>query len=144
MKISHVQEMRDADASAISEYGITQEILMENAGQAAFFAIQQSMEIKHKSILLFCGVGNNGGDGLVMARKLHSNGANVSILLLGDPQKFAGSAKLNYEIAVKFKLDMRRLESAEFAESPLKNADIIIDAIFGTGLARDVAVCIKK
>jgi len=87
MKISRVQEMRDADTSAIANFGITQEILMENAGNAAYFTILQAMEIESKKFVFFCGSGNNGGDGLVVARKLHSNGAQVSIFLMGDPKK---------------------------------------------------------
>lgn len=144
MKISRVQEMRDADASAIANYGITQEILMENAGQAASFAIQKTMDIENKKFVFFCGAGNNGGDGLVVARKLHSNSAQVSIFLLGDPQNFSGAAQLNYEIAQKLNLPMQQLQSAEEAQMDIVNADAIIDAIFGTGLARDVGGLFKE
>ncbi len=138
MKISRVQEMRDADARAIADFGIPQEILMENAGQAAAFVLQNAIEIENKKCLFFCGVGNNGGDGLVVARKLHSNGAKVSIFLLNDPHKFSGSAKLNYEIVQKLQLSIRRLQSAAEAQTEVTKADVIIDAIFGTGLAREV------
>jgi len=144
MKISRVQEMRDADALAISKFGITQEILMENAGQAAFFAIQKSVEIKGKNILIFCGVGNNGGDGLVVARKLHSNGADVTVFLMGDPQKFQGSAKLNYGITQKLNLPIKKISSLQDAEQDITHADILIDAIFGTGLVRNVGGLYKE
>ena len=144
MKISRVQEMREADASAIADFGFSQEILMENAGNAAFFTIQQVMAVDAKKFVVFCGVGNNGGDGLVVARKLHSNGARVSIFLLGDPQKFTGSAKLNYEIAQKLNLPVKRLQSAAEAQGDVSRADAIIDALFGTGLSREVGGLYKE
>ena len=80
MKISHVNEMRDMDLRAIEEYGIAQEILMENAGQAAYFTILKEFGIKNKTFVTFCGVGHNGGDGLVVTRKIYSNGGKVTVL----------------------------------------------------------------
>ena len=74
MKISHVNEIRNLDRRAIDKYGITQEILMENAGQAAYFTILKEFGIKNKNFVTFCGVGHNGGDGLVVTRKIYSNG----------------------------------------------------------------------
>lgn len=62
MKISRVNEMRNLDRRAIEEYGITQEILMENAGQASYFTILKEFGVKNKNFVFFCGVGNNGGD----------------------------------------------------------------------------------
>ncbi len=64
MKISLLNEIRDMDRRAIEEYGIAQEILMENAGQAAYFTILKEFGIRNKNFVCFCGVGNNGGDGL--------------------------------------------------------------------------------
>ncbi len=144
MKVSTVQQMRDLDRQAIEQYGITQEILMENAGQASFFTIIQHMDIGGKRFVFFCGVGNNGGDGLVVARKIHSNGGNVHIFILGDPAKFKGSAALNYKIANKLGLPMEVLKTVRPAVKAVSEGDAIIDAIFGTGLTRQVQGVHKK
>ena len=69
MKVSYVNEMRNLDRQAIDEYGITQEILMGNAGQAAYFTILKEFGIKNKNFVTFCGVGHNSSDGLVVTRK---------------------------------------------------------------------------
>ena len=74
MKISQVNEMRNLDCRDIAEYGITQTILMEKAGQAAYFTILKEFGIKNKTFVTFCGLGHNDGDGLVVTRKIYSNG----------------------------------------------------------------------
>ena len=99
MKISLVNEMRTMDRRAMEEFNIPQEILMENAGQAAYFTILKELGVKNKKFIVFCGIGNNGGDGLVVARKIHSNGGQVSVFILGDSSKFKGAAKLNFDMA---------------------------------------------
>jgi len=110
MKVSTVEQMRDLDKTSMEKYGLTEEILMENAGEAAYFVILKNFGIKNKKFIIFCGTGNNGGDGLVVARKIHSNGGIVKIYLLGDEKKFKGAAKLNFEIVSKIPLlDMLNL-----------------------------------
>ena len=138
MKVSTVEQMRDLDKTSIEKYGLTEEILMENAGEAAYFVILKNFGIKNKKFIIFCGTGNNGGDGLVVARKIHSNGGIVKIYLLGDEKKFKGAAKLNFEIVSKIPLDIRYVKSIEDVEIDVLHSDAIVDAIFGTGLARDV------
>ncbi|MCJ7624644.1 MAG: NAD(P)H-hydrate dehydratase [Anaerolineaceae bacterium] len=139
MKISKVLEMRAMDQSAIEEYGIREEILMENAGLAFYAVLSKKLDIKGRGFLIFCGIGNNGGDGLVIARKIHSNGGHVKIILLGDPEKFQGASKTNYEICKKISLDMRVInDNMDVISTLLSNCDVIIDAIFGTGLSRNV------
>ena len=138
MKLSTVEEMRNLDKCSIEEYGFPQEVLMENAGNAAYFIILKNFGIKNKSFVVFCGIGNNGGDGLVVARKIHSNGGNVKVYLLGDEKKFKGAAKTNFEIASKIPLNIEHVESIEAVKLDIVHADAIVDAIFGTGLIRDV------
>ena len=138
MKLSTVKEMRNLDKCSIEEYGFPQEVLMENAGNAAYFIILKNFGIKNKSFVVFCGIGNNGGDGLVVARKIHSNGGNVKVYLLGDEKKFKGAAKTNFEIASKIPLNIEHVESIEAVKLDIVHADAIVDAIFGTGLVRDV------
>ena len=138
MKICTVDHMRNLDQRAIDEYGIPQEILMENAGQALFFQIIQNYAVKNKHYVFFCGVGNNGGDGLVVARKVHSNGGNTQVFLLNDPQKYKGAAKLNLQLAKKMGLNITHLKDIREAEKAIRNAEVVVDAIFGTGITRDV------
>jgi len=138
MKVSTVEEMRNLDKCSIEECGFPQEILMENAGEAAYFVILKDFGIKNKRFVIFCGIGNNGGDGLVVARKIYSNGGDVKIYLLGDEKKFKGAAKTNFEIASKIPLNIEHVESIEAVKLDILHSDAIVDAIFGTGLTRNV------
>ncbi|MEA1981232.1 MAG: NAD(P)H-hydrate dehydratase [candidate division Zixibacteria bacterium] len=138
MKISQVNEMRNLDRQAIDEYGITQEILMENAGQAAYFTILKEFGIKNKNFVTFCGVGHNGGDGLVVTRKIYSNGGKVTVFILGDRSKFRGAAKQNFDIVNKLQIKVIDLQDVSLALETINSSDAIIDAIFGTGLDREV------
>jgi len=138
MKISDVNQMRDLDQRAITEFGIPDEILMENAGQATYFVILNELGIKGRNFLVFCGTGNNGGDGLVVARKIHSNGGKVKVLLLGNEVKFRGAAKKNFEIISHLPIEVHHIASTESISSDLSQAEAIVDAILGTGLEREV------
>jgi hydroxyethylthiazole kinase-like uncharacterized protein yjeF len=139
MKVCSVAEMRALDCMAIEKYGIPEEILMENAGLAAFSLLNEKVGIRGKHFLVICGAGHNGGDGLVVARKIHSNGGVVKVYILGDPAKFDGPAKLNYEMLTRLPVEVQRLASIEALEMELAHCDAVVDAIFGTGLIREVS-----
>ncbi len=138
MKISSVTEMRNLDRTAMDEYGIADELLMENAGLAVFQIVQEKIGVKDKSFVVFSGAGNNGGDGFVVARKIHSNGGLVKVYLLGNPEKYKGAARLNFDIIGKLPVVVEPLESADAAKADIFHCDAVVDAIFGTGLVRDV------
>jgi len=138
MKVSKVKEMRNLDRSAMDEFGISQDLLMENAGQAVYFVILKEFGVKNKKFAVFCGIGNNGGDGLVVARKIHSNGGEVKVFLLDDETKFKGIAKRNFEIVSKMPIEISKVGSIESVNSAVLHSDAIVDAIFGTGLIREV------
>jgi ADP-dependent NAD(P)H-hydrate dehydratase / NAD(P)H-hydrate epimerase len=138
MKISNVNEMRELDRTAIESYGIKEELLMENAGDAVYFVILNKFGIKNKRFIVFCGMGNNGGDGFVIARKLHSNGALVKVFILGDQEKFRGAAKLNLDILKRLPVEIREVVDEPSVHMDITHADAIIDAILGTGLMREV------
>ncbi|MCK4646520.1 MAG: NAD(P)H-hydrate dehydratase [Candidatus Aminicenantes bacterium] len=138
MKVSRVEEIRNLDKSAIEEFGITQEFLMENAGEAAYFVVLKEFGVKDKKFVLFCGVGNNGGDGLVVARKIHSTGGKALVYILGDKRKYKGSAKRNFEIVSKLPIEIRQIESMQSLKEEVSHCDAVVDAIFGTGLTRNV------
>lgn len=138
MKVATVFEMRDLDKTAIEKYGIKDELLMENAGLALYSVILSEFGVAGKKFAVICGVGNNGGDGLVIARKIHSMGGTAQIIILSDPAKYKGAAKLNYEIAQKIGLPIQNFHSIEQVNQAIAEADAIVDAIFGTGLDREV------
>jgi len=138
MKVSTVDEMGNLDKAATEGFGISQDLLMENAGQAVYFVILKEFGIKNKEFAVFCGGGNNGGDGFVVARKIHSNGGEAKVFLLDDETKFKGIAKRNFEIVSKLPIEISKVSSIESVKSAVFNSDAIVDAIFGTGLVREV------
>ena len=138
MKVSRVKEMRALDQYAIEKLEISEEILMENAGGASHFVLLNHLGIKDKRFIVFSGVGNNGGDGFVVARKIHSNGGDVKVFILGDINKYKGAAKKNLDITSRLSIKVQVLESIESIKKDVAHCDAIVDAIFGTGLARDV------
>jgi NAD(P)H-hydrate epimerase len=130
--------MRSLDKRAIDEFGIKDELLMENAGIAAYSVILNKFGTEGRKFVVFCGVGNNGGDGFVIARKLHSVGGDVKIFILGNPEKFKGPARLNLEIAKKLPIEIQSVNTIEPIRKDLAHSHVIVDAIFGTGLTREV------
>ncbi len=138
MKVTRVSEMRTLDQTAIEQFEIVEELLMENAGEAAYFVLLENIRIKGKKFLVFCGPGNNGGDGFVVARKIHSNGGVVKVFIVGDPGKFKGAAKLNLDIVSQLPIEAKRIESLEMIKADVYHCDVIVDAILGTGITRNV------
>ncbi len=139
MKVSTVAQMRNLDRSATEEFGISEDLLMENAGQAVYFVMLKEFGIKDKRFAVFCGSGNNGGDGFVVARKIHSNGGEAKVFLLDDETKFKGVARRNFEILSKLPIEISRVGSVESIGSALLQCDAVVDAVFGTGLIREVS-----
>ena len=138
MKVSRVSEMRALDRTAVEKFGIVEELLMENAGLAVYSVLWNEFGLQDKRFVVFCGVGNNGGDGFVVARKIHSNGGVVKVFVLGDRSKFKGAARTNLDIVSRLPIEVLPLESIEAVEADVARCDGIVDAILGTGLTRDV------
>ncbi|HEY1686341.1 MAG TPA: NAD(P)H-hydrate epimerase [Tepidisphaeraceae bacterium] len=123
------EQARAVDKIATDKYRMPSIILMENAArQAADFA-EKIVAKNTARFQILCGPGNNGGDGLAMARHLHRRGHRVEILLLADPAKYKGDALINWNIVQAMQIPQAPLTSkSRFA------ADLLIDALFGTGL----------
>ncbi len=138
MKVARVAEMKELDKRATAEFGISQELLMENAGQAVYSVISRELGVKGNSFVVLCGGGNNGGDGLVVARKIHSASGDVKVFLLDDEGKFHGAARKNYEIVSKMPIEMARVSSVDSVIIDVLEADGVVDAMLGTGLVRQV------
>ena len=130
--------MRSLDRYVAEKLTIPEELLMENAGQASYFVILDEFGIKDKKFVILCGIGNNGGDGFVVARKIRSSGGDVKVFILGDVSRYKGAAKKNFDILSGFPIEIRHIESIESIKSDVLNCDAFVDAIFGTGLTRNV------
>ena len=140
MKVSTVSEMHGLDSKAV-EHGIDHLLLMENAGHAVYFTILKEFGIKGKRFVVIAGLGNNGGDALVVARKLHSNGGEVKVFVVGDPSRYKGPARKNYEIVESLGLELTTItEEARLKglSDALAWCDAVVDGLFGTGLSREV------
>ena len=136
MKIVTAQEMRQIDRGAIEQIGIPGPVLMEHAGSAVVRAIRQHFpECRHIAIVV--GKGNNGGDGLVVARQLAHTGQPIQIFLVSPSESFAGDALTNLQIAQNLDLPITPILSADAlkgVKSQIASSDLIVDSIFGTGL----------
>ena len=139
MKLATVEQMRGMDRYAIEKLGIAEDILMENAALASVALLRQEIGIRDKKFVIFCGTGNNGGDGLVVARLIHSGGGRVMVFLLSDEDKYRGAAKTNCSIIGNLPIAVIKLKDAAEARNAVAHCDMVIDAIFGTGLDRPVA-----
>ena len=135
-------QMQRLDRRAIEEFAIPGLILMENAGRGVCDLIHRHFAARlHQGVTVLAGPGNNGGDGFVIARHLHQAGVKVKILALVSGEKFKGDALTNYGILKKLGLPITEcLDSASLSavSGPIKRSGLIVDAIFGTGLTREV------
>lgn len=125
-------QVREFDRLAITHFGIAGEALMERAGQAAWQLLRKRWP-EARRVLVLTGTGNNGGDGFVVARLAQSSGCTVQVLQLGDRSRLAGDAQLNAE---------RWAGSGAHWDDfsgELPQCDVIVDAMLGIGLERDVS-----
>ena len=101
---------------------------------------------KDGEVVCICGKGNNGGDGLVCARHLINNDIEVDIFLVGNPESLKGEARINYNILKNMNETVRSLNNKNLNsfKSRIEKADLIIDAIFGTGLTGKIKQPYKK
>ena len=148
MKILTAEEMRTADRVTTERFGISSLELMEHAGRSvARFIRRELPNCRH--IVVLCGKGNNGGDGLVAARHLAEDGCTVSVLILGDPAEMHGDAKSMLDrlplapISIKEESDF----SGSGCKALLEGAQLFVDAVLGTGFhppMRGLAVAGRK
>jgi NAD(P)H-hydrate epimerase len=138
MKIARVKEMQEMDRRAMEVYGIPELVLMENAGGAAVSVLQKEVGLRGRCFAVVCGIGNNGGDGFVVARKVHSLGGHVRVFIVGDPGRIRGAARANLEMVERLALECSVVSQPERFARDLAGVDAIIDGLFGTGLDREV------
>ncbi|MFH1146093.1 MAG: NAD(P)H-hydrate dehydratase [Pseudomonadota bacterium] len=144
MKLVTGSEMRDIDRTAIDEFGIPGIVLMENAGRETAELIAASMpELARGShVGIFCGPGNNGGDGLVIARYLARKGVRITVYILTHPDKLKGDAAANCSIAERLSIPVIPILNEEewtvHRDKIGERSVLFVDAIFGTGLRKEV------
>lgn len=135
-------DMQKIDRTAIEDFGVTSISLMENAGKGVADVVLKMLKDKDsKRVAVFCGKGNNGGDGLVAARYLINKDVDVDVYLLAKKEELKNDPVTNLNILKKLTKSiytMCDLESFERIKKDLKDTGVIIDAIFGTGLASAV------
>ena len=138
MKILTAEQTKNVDRRATDRFGIPSLVLMENAAIAVVDAIFEHYSSCERASI-FCGTGSNGGDGLAVARHLENRGVVPSVFIVGDRGKFAGDARTNLTICERLALPMYDITDADSLDAALvhaSDADVIVDALFGTGLNR--------
>ncbi len=141
MKALTAAEMREVDRLTTERYGISSAQLMENAGKAvADFTLHQVLlrfQSPVRQVIVLCGKGNNGGDGFVVARHLRPEIRHTTVLLFGSPSELRGDPALNFqrwrdEGGETIVIENEAAWTAD--SSRVASADVILDALFGTGL----------
>ena len=157
-KILSAAEMREVDRQTTEKYGIPSSLLMENAAHAAANVIKEKLggSVAGKSFLILCGKGNNGGDGAALARILWTQGADCFVYLFGKIEDTKGDARTNFEIVKKLsELEIETIlqnelifqecntsdewKDLETTNFRCEDSEILIDALFGTGLTKPLA-----
>jgi len=136
MRILTGEEMREIDRAAIAELGIASLVLMENAALGVADAVGGRFP-SAASAAIFCGPGNNGGDGLALARQLATRGYRVEVFLAAD-RPLAGDTAAQEHACRRVGVEPRALEEAGLgaALAAARECDLVVDALFGTGLTR--------
>lgn len=141
--IYQTRQIREIERLAQERFGITGQVMMQRAGKAAFDFMQRRWPQAQK-IAVFCGCGNNGGDGYVLAANARERGLEVSIWQVGDPEKMKPEAKQALEACQQARIPINRFNET----ANLHHPDVIVDAICGIGvhetLREEVVAAIKK
>ncbi|MBE9502924.1 MAG: NAD(P)H-hydrate dehydratase [Proteobacteria bacterium] len=140
MKVVTADEMREIDSRTIEEFRIPGVVLMENAGRGAACAVEDYIADKDiNKVLVVAGKGNNGGDGFVLARHLVNGGLDCEICLAGKESDVSGDARTNMDVASAMGITIHEMvENIASLEKAIHQSDLIVDALFGTGLNQPV------
>ncbi|MFH2068980.1 MAG: NAD(P)H-hydrate epimerase [Candidatus Omnitrophota bacterium] len=135
MRYVTVKEMKELDSRAIKEGGIPASFLMENAGKA--IAAEAVKTVRKGKFFVFCGYGNNGGDGFVAGRHLLLKGYQVETFLVGNPKPFSPETQANYQALAAMNHTPVVISDAKGIDKAFDNLPVpglVIDAIFGIGI----------
>jgi ADP-dependent NAD(P)H-hydrate dehydratase / NAD(P)H-hydrate epimerase len=138
VRVTTAAEMRELDRLAMETYGIPGVVLMENAGaQVARVLWQEYPDLQTRRVAVLCGRGNNGGDGFVVARYLHTSGVSVHVFVIGGTAGIHGDAGAHLEMLRRAGVAPEAVQTSEAAQAVgarLVGYDILVDALLGTGL----------
>lgn len=138
MKFASSEIIRRIDGYCINNLEISELVLMESAA----LKVLNNIDLKRNEYFtIVCGAGNNGGDGLALARHLISLEKNVQVFFVGNPDKVSDSCRVNYNILINMKFNIIIVNGLEYIEklkSSISSSDITIDALLGTGISRNV------
>jgi NAD(P)H-hydrate epimerase len=142
-KVLNRDETRAIDRKAIEEYEVPGIILMENAGRNVVEEILKMLPDANKAkVAIFCGKGNNGGDGFVIARHLYNKSIDISVYLTTKISNAltGGDASTNLKILLNMNIEIKELQEGDIneIEKELHGCNLIVDAIFGTGLSGEI------
>ena len=142
IKILTARQIQRLDQIAIHKIGIPSIALMVNAGRSvAQEVLRQFKKISQKRVSIVCGLGNNAGDGFVCARHLINQNIKTKIFVIGNPAQLKEDARTNYQILRNLGIAIHSIDSnrsSQILDDDLKKFKIIVDAIFGVGLNRDI------
>lgn len=135
MKIFNTDQIRQADKITIQNQEITSAQLMERAGYRLFQHLHEGFVPVKGVVWVFCGIGNNGGDGLVIARYLAKARQEVRVVVVNFSENRSQDMEANYRKLEEMDVPVLELEAGDSLPHPEKN-DLVIDAVFGIGLNR--------
>jgi hydroxyethylthiazole kinase-like uncharacterized protein yjeF len=140
MRVLNARQMRAVDRFTIDDLGVSSLVLMENAGRQVVAALESLIDdLPARRVVALCGLGNNGGDGFVVARTLQQRGIDVAVVVVGATADVRGDARVNLDIIGRLGVpivEVADAQSWELHAPQVTSADIVIDAIVGTGLSR--------
>ncbi len=139
MVVLSPERMKQYDEYGIRKWGIPSTVLMENAGRTTYRLLKEAYLRPGACVVVFCGRGNNGGDGFVIARYALRDGFDTRVFLVGEAAKLSGDAAVNMRLYTSMGGRMTEVKDLtdEVAEG-IRASDCVVDAIFGTGLAKEV------
>lgn len=140
-----VKQIQELDRLAIEDYGVPSLALMENAGREVAREVAGIRPSGKKRVCVVCGQGNNAGDGFVAARHLWNMGVDVDVVLIGHHRQLKNDAAVNLSILKNCGYPVRETTRiTPTVRRTLQKADVIVDAIFGVGLNREVCTPFRE
>ncbi len=141
MKIVTAHQMRELDRRTIHEAGVPGKTLMERAGSGVLAAMEETFgPLKGKTVTIFCGKGNNGGDGFVVAGLLRRKRSTVRVCLLAHPRELKGDAKLMYQRFIRGagRSGVVSAPSPDSMRQLIRHSHVLVDALLGTGASSSI------